>query len=107
MASLTIFVADLYFYVPRFFLSLILNNFTSYNVMVDDIFTGVEGLPWVLLVSLVVILFYVLLVWGWSKLNFVGTPEWFLIQIQSKLTGKKSNRLDVKIMMNDIEWLNF
>jgi len=107
MVSLTIFVTDLYFYVPRYFLSLILNNFTEYNIMEDGIFTGVEGLPWVLLVSFVVMLFYEILVWSWSKLNFVGTAEWMLVQMQSKLTGQKSQRLDVKTMMNRIQWIDF
>ena len=107
MASLTIFVADLYFYVPRFFLSLILNNFTSYNVMEDNIFSGVEGLPWVLLVSFVVILFYEILIWVWSKVNFTGSAEWLLILMQSKLTGQKSTRLDVDTMMNKVHWINF
>ncbi|MHA1817240.1 MAG: hypothetical protein ACTSX1_14665 [Candidatus Heimdallarchaeaceae archaeon] len=107
MVSLTVFLADLYFYVPRFFLSLILNNFIEYNVMEDGIFTGVEGLPWVFLVSFVVLLFYELLVWGWSKLNFIGTAEWLLIQMQGKLTGQKSQRLEVDSMMNRVQWLNF
>ncbi|MCK4972422.1 MAG: hypothetical protein KAS52_03820, partial [Candidatus Heimdallarchaeota archaeon] len=107
MVSLTIFVTDLYFYVPRYLLSLILNNFTEYNIMEDGLFTGVEGLPWVLLVSFVVMLFYELLVWSWSKLNFVGTAEWLLIQMQGKLTGQKSQRLDVKTMMINVQWINF
>lgn len=107
MVSLTIFVTDLYFYVPRYFLSLILNNFTEYNIMEDGLFTGVEGLPWVLLVSFVVMLFYELLVWVWSRLNFVGTAEWLLVQMQGKLTGQKSQRLNVNTMMNKVHWINF
>ncbi|MBY9001279.1 MAG: hypothetical protein KGD64_10215, partial [Candidatus Heimdallarchaeota archaeon] len=107
MVSLTIFVTDLYFYVPRYFLSLILNNFTAYNIMEDGIFTGVEGLPWVMLVSFVVLLFYEFLIWIWSKVNFIGTAEWLLIQIQSRLTGQKSPRLEVDTMMNRVNWINF
>ena len=107
MVSLTVFVFDLYFYVPRLFLSLILNNFTDYNVLNDNIFTGIEGLPWVILVSFVVMLFYYILIWLWSKINFIGTFEWMLIKLQGLLTRQKSERLNVDLMMNKINWINF
>ena len=107
MVSLSIFCLDLYVFAPRAFLQLIVGRFTSFNFMHDDIFVGIEGLAWVLLVSFVVIAFYELLLWLWKRINFTCSFEWFMIRLQSLLTKKKSIRLNVDFMMNKVHWINF
>ncbi len=107
MVSLTVFAFDLFNFIPRSFLQLTAGRFTSFNFLHDDIFEGIEGFAWVLLVSFVVILFYELLLWLWKKVNFAGSFEWSMIRLQSILTKQKSSKLNVDLMMNKIHWINF
>ncbi|MCE7742822.1 MAG: hypothetical protein GOP50_10245, partial [Candidatus Heimdallarchaeota archaeon] len=107
MVSLSVFILDAFEIYPRALLTLILWNTTGINFLQTSIFTGTMGLLWASLLGLFVLVFYQWAIWLWSKAKFKFGAEWIMIKIQTLLTKQKSKKLDPKIMLNEVEWIDF
>lgn len=107
MISLTIFVLELFETLAKAILTLIISPFADINFAKENTFSGINGFYWTLLVALFVLLCFYLLIELWSKINFKFSFEWLIIEIQALITKRKSAKIDVKRMMNDVQWINF
>ncbi|MFW9924886.1 MAG: hypothetical protein ACFFDW_16530 [Candidatus Thorarchaeota archaeon] len=106
MLSLTLYVLDIFELLPRWIATLFhrLIFHSTADFVRHPLNYGQEY--WALLMALVILVAYGLLVWLWSKLNFVFSLEWFLIRLNSLGTKQKSKRLEVKLMMNEVHWIS-
>ena len=108
MISLTIYTLQIFELVPRFVLGSLYNLIFSTNrAFVSGSVFGV-GEEWkTILWAFVVMLFFELFVFIWSKINFIGSFEWIITSIIRLSTKQSSYRLNYKVMMNKIEWMNY
>ncbi|MFW9923640.1 MAG: hypothetical protein ACFFDW_10190 [Candidatus Thorarchaeota archaeon] len=108
MISLTLFALDILDIVPRILFGLLYNLFSSVdiNTIPGKVFgSGQEHFA--LIYALFAILFYELLIYLWSKVNFYLSIEWIIIQVIGKLTKDPSKRLDVKMVLNEVKWIQY
>ena len=80
--------------------------FRSIDFLEHGIFSYYSFL-WPILASFFVIFCFDILLRLWSKINFIFSFEWFVIRFQSIPTKEVSPRLDVELMMHQIDWINF
>lgn len=107
MASLSIYCLSIFELLPRWFLGAFINLVFSeeVNLLQSSLYGyGQEYLA--ILVALYVMLAFELLVFLWSKFNFKFSFEWFIIRLSSLGTGSISQRLNVDLMMNHVQWIN-
>ena len=102
MFALSIFSLQIYSLVPRAAFNPL---FKSMNLMSDKF--ALEQGWWVLLFAVITILFYDLLLWLWSRINFMFSFEWLIIRLAALPTKQVSPRLNVKEMLHEVEWLNY
>jgi uncharacterized membrane protein len=106
MVSLTIYCLQIIEILPRWILGSFINLFTSIDPHLSFVFGyGKEYLAF--LVGFFVILFFEGLVLLWSKFNFKYSFEWFIIKFQNLSSKSYSKRLDVDLIMNNVNWINF
>lgn len=106
MISLSVFCLQIYEMFGRWLLTIIVSPFRSINFLQHGTF-GNLTVHWPMIAALFVIFCFDILFRLWSRINFVGSFEWFVIRFQSIATKDISPRLDVDLMMNRIEWINF
>ncbi len=106
MVSLSVFCLQIYEMFGRWLLTLIVSPFRSINFLQQGTF-GNYSVHWPMLAALFVILCFDIVLRLWAKINFVVSFEWFVIRFQSIATKDISPRLDVDLMMNKINWINF
>ncbi len=107
MASLTIYCLQIFEILPRFLLTRILRPFRSdLNLLNSSVF-GYGQEHYALLVGLFSIMFFELLIFLWSKLNFKFGFEWFVIRFSSIGSRYVSSRLNVDLIMNKVYWVNY
>ncbi|MEA2071385.1 MAG: hypothetical protein U9O98_08855 [Asgard group archaeon] len=106
--SLTIYTLQIYELLPRLIIGNITNWIfnTNYNMVAGSVF-GVGGEYKAILFAFIVILFFELLIYLWSRINFLLSFEWSIISITNMFTDQKSYRLNVQIMLNNINWVNY
>jgi hypothetical protein len=105
MVSLSVFCLQIYEMFGRWLLTLIVSPFRSIDFLQHGTFTYFD-IHWPLLAALFIILTFDIVLRLWSKINFVGSFEWFVIRFQSIPTKEISPRLDVDLMMNRMKWIN-
>ncbi len=107
MASLTIYCFQIFEIFPRWILTLLLKLFpNSVNLLNSAVFGyGREYLA--LLVGLFVISFFEAGVFLWSRVNFKFSFEWVIVQLSTLGSKQTSNRLNVDVIMNDVEWISY
>jgi hypothetical protein len=108
MISLTLFVLDILDMLPRLLFGLSYNWLfsTNINTIQGHVFgSGQEYLA--IIYAVFAILFYELVIYLWSKVNFYLSFEWIIVQVVGAITKTKTRRLDVKMMMNDVHWISF
>ena len=106
MVSLSIFCLQIYEMLAKWILTLIVSPFRSLNFLHHGIFSYYSFL-WPMLAALFVIFCFDIFLRLWSKINFIASFEWFVIRFQSIATKEISPRLDVDLMMNRMNWINF
>jgi hypothetical protein len=105
MIALTIYALELFDIVPKWTLNITAGRITGLNFFEKVL--GFGDLKWAFLVAIYSLLWYELLLWLWSKANNKFTFEWFMIRLQSVATKTVTDRLNVDLMMNRVEWVNF
>ena len=105
MVALTVYALEIFDILPEWTLNLFLGKLSGLNFF-QRIFT-LEQLPLAILVAVYSVLWYYLLLLAWGKVNFKGSFEWLLIQIQGWVSKERSQRLDVDLMLHRVEWKNF
>jgi len=60
-----------------------------------------------LIFAVIAILFFELLIYLWSKVNFFLSFEWFITKSVSLVTKQTTYRLEVNAMMNKIHWIDY
>jgi len=132
MISLSIFIFDTFEILARGMLTLLIGNYVGINALEGGmvfeslpsaliiknvgvginfldggIFTGTIGFLWAVLLSSYVLAFYQLFIWLWSKVKFKFGAEWWMIKIQKLITKQESQKLDPKIMLNEVKWISY
>lgn len=105
MVALTVYALEVFDIFPQWTLNIFIGKLSGLNFF-DRIFT-LEQLPLAILVGMYSILWYYLLLLVWGKFNYKGTFEWLLIQIQGWVSGEKSQRLNMDLILHHGEWVNF
>lgn len=105
MVALTIYALEIFDIFPEWTLNLTIGKLSGLNFF-QRIFTFDE-LHLALLVAVYSVIWYYLLLLLWGKIDYRFTLEWFLIQIQGLVSGQKSERLNVELMLHRVEWMNF
>ena len=106
MISLTVFWLEIYDVLPKFFLNITFGSVTGINFLTHSF--GYGQLIYAALVAVFSILWYDVLIRIWGKINFVGSFEWFMIRLQSFGSKQElSSRLNVDLMLNRVQWINF
>jgi len=103
MVSLTLFVLDLYEFVPRAFLTLILIPF-KIDLLNDNIFTGITGFYYAISVAVFNVLWFHFTLKLWSRYNFLGSFEWMIIKLQKFFLKKRTTKLNVSFIFSNKEW---
>jgi hypothetical protein len=104
--SLTIYLLQIVQYIPRLILHAIFGPTLGLTFMIDNSIPS--DMLWVVfLANIFIVAFYHLGIYLWSKVNFIGSFEWCIVQIQGLFTGKKSKRLNVDLILNNVQWINF
>lgn len=106
MVSLSVFCLQIYEMFGRWLLTKIVSPFSSIDFLQHGTFSY-YSIHWPMLAALFVILCFDILLRLWARINFVASFEWFVIRYQSLATKDISPRLDVDLMMNKIDWINF
>jgi hypothetical protein len=106
MVSLSIFCLQIYEMFAKWLLTLIVSPFRSLNFLKHGIFSY-NSFLWPMLAALFVMLCFDILLRLWARINFIASFEWLVIRFQSIATKEVSPRLDVDLMMNRINWINF
>ena len=106
MVSLSIFCLQVYEMFGRWILTLIVSPFIPIDFAQQGTF-GHFDIHWPMLAALFVILCFDILLRLWAKTNFIFSFEWFIIRLQSIATKDISPRLEVDLMMNKVNWINF
>lgn len=105
MAALTVYALEIFDLLPEWTLNLTTGRIFGLNFF-QRIFTF-DQIHLALLVAFYSVAWYYLLLLLWGKIDFRFSLEWFLIQIQSLISGQKSERLNVDLMLHRVEWINF
>lgn len=108
MVSLSLYVLQILELFPRWFFGVFFNLIfkTNINAVPGGVFgQGQEFIA--IFFAFISILFFELVVFLWSRINFIFSFEWFIVRITGLLTKRPSKRLNVELMMNEIEWLNY
>ncbi|MEA2071553.1 MAG: hypothetical protein U9O98_09720 [Asgard group archaeon] len=107
MVSLSIYCLQIIEIFPRWLLTIFLGLFsTPINLLESSVFGfGQEYLA--VLVSIYIICFFEFIVYLWSQSDFKFSFEWFIIRLASLSSNKISNRLDVDLLMNKMNWYDY
>jgi hypothetical protein len=105
MISLTVFWLEIFDILPKWFLNISLGRATGTNFLKNTL--GYGKMTVAVLIALFSMLWYHALIRYWSRLNFAGSFEWFLIRFQGLVSKKISLRLDVEKMLHKVHWVNF
>jgi len=105
MVALTVYALEIYDIFPEWTLNLFLGKIAGLNFF-ERIFTF-DQLPLALAVAVYSVFWYYILLLLWGKVNYKGSLEWLLIQIQGMVSKQKSQRLNVNLMLKRVEWMNF
>ena len=108
MISLSIYVLQIYELLPRFIVGSIYNLifYPQINMVAGSAF-GLSEEYKTLIFAVIAILFFELLVYLWSKVNFYLSFEWCITKTVSQITKQTTYRLNVDAMMNKINWINY
>jgi len=102
MFALSIFSLQIYSLVPRAIFNPLFKNL---NLMSEKF--ALSQVWWVLMFAVITVLFYDILLWLWSRINFMFSFEWLIIRLASLPMKQVSPRLNVKEMLHEAEWLNY
>jgi hypothetical protein len=103
MISLTLYCLQIFEIIPRWVLGNTINQFTPIDPLLTASFGyGKEYIAF--LVAVFGILFYEGLIYLWSQQNFLFSFEWFIIKFQSLFSKETSKRLDVNLILNEVQW---
>jgi hypothetical protein len=105
MVALTVYALEIFDIFPEWTLNLTIGKLSNLNFF-QRIFTF-DQLHLALLVAVYSVLWYYLLLLLWGKIDYKFTLEWFLIQIQGLISGQRSERLNVELMLHHVKWINF
>ncbi|MHA1303529.1 MAG: hypothetical protein ACTSQE_11055 [Candidatus Heimdallarchaeaceae archaeon] len=105
MVSLSIFFLEIFDILPKWFLNWTVGNKIGINFLKNSL--GYGQLTFAALVGLYSMIWYDVLIRLWAKVNFTGSFEWLIIRLQSLGSKKLSPRLNVNLMMNHVNWINF
>ncbi|MCG3223482.1 MAG: hypothetical protein H7647_03380 [Candidatus Heimdallarchaeota archaeon] len=100
--ALSVFSLQIWSLVPR----AILKPLFNINLM-NEKFELLTGGWWVLMFAVLTILCYDLLFWLWAQINFIFSFEWFIIKLGSIPTKSVSQRLNVKEILHEVEWMDY
>jgi len=103
--ALTIYALEIFDIFPEWTLNLFLGKITGLDLF-ERIFS-LNQLPLAMAVAIYSVFWYYLLLLLWGKFNYKGSFEWILIQIQGLVSKQKSSRLNVDLMLKNVEWINF
>lgn len=108
MISLSIYVLQIYELLPRFVVGSIYNLifYPRINMVSGSAFKIGEEYK-TLIFAIIAILFFELLIYLWSKVNFYLSFEWIITKSVSLVTKQTTYRLDVNAMMNKIQWIDY
>ena len=108
MISLSIYVLQIYELLPRFIVGSFYNLifYPQINMVAGGAFGSGEEYK-TLIFAVIAILFFELLVYLWSKVNFFLSFEWCITKTVSLITKQTTYRLDVESMMNKIQWIDY
>jgi len=106
--SLSLYVLQIFELIPRaiigFFYNLAFN--TNINMIQGAVF-GIGDEYKVILYAILVMVFWELLVYLWSRINFCLSFEWVIVNLIGLYTKQKSRRLNVKYMLDEVEWIDY
>jgi hypothetical protein len=105
MVALTIYALELYDILPKWTLNLTAGRITGLNFFEKVL--GYGDLKWGFLVAIYCMLWYELLLWLWGKANYKFAFEWFMLRFQSIATKTVTDRLNVELMLDRVEWVNY
>ena len=105
--SLSVYCLAIIELLPRKIFGVIYNLIFSaeYNFMHTSLFGYGEELH-ALTMAVTVILFFEMVLYYWSKINFKFSFEWFIIGSAALKTKKRSSRLNVKHILDEVIWYN-
>lgn len=106
MVSLTVFSLQIMEIIPRWFISILIRPFYQINLLDDQVLSG-WGLLGVLGIAILVVYFYDFILKLWAKIGYRGTLEWLIIFLQKKGSKQTSHRLDVTMMLDEVEWIRY
>ncbi|NHJ49582.1 MAG: hypothetical protein FK733_17465 [Asgard group archaeon] len=115
--SLTVYILQLFEFVPRAILTLIFNKNwiavltetpTQYgiNFMKENIIPQGSEVMLVFVAAFTVLCFYWLQKL-WSKIYYIGSFEWMILKLQQVIFKTKKVKIDADVLMNKVEWINF
>ena len=105
IASLSIFWLEIVDLFPKWILNIIFAKKIGKNLFEHSLGYGYFTIA--LGVGAFSFLFYELIVFLWSRVNFKGSFEWFLINLQAIGSKTKSKRLNVKALLNQSKYIVF
>jgi hypothetical protein len=105
MISLTVFWLEIFDILPKWFLNITLGQATGTDFLKNTF--GYGKMKVAALIAVFSILWYHALVRLWSRIDFAGSFEWFLIRFQGLVSKNISPRLDVDKMLHHVRWINF
>lgn len=105
MVALSVYALEIFDIFPEWTLNLLLGKISGLNFF-ERIFTF-DQIPLALAVAVYSVIWYYGLLLVWGKIDYKGSFEWLLIQIQGLVSKQKSQRLNVELMLKKVEWMNF
>lgn len=109
IVSLTIYLFQIFVYVPRLLQQVIFGGVFNINFMDDHVIPRGQELLIVLTLVFVLVIFHGI-IYLWSKINFIGSLEWSITQLQNitlPRTQQKRKKFDVNQLMNNVHWIAF
>ncbi len=101
--ALSVFVLQIFELFPRWIITLLLSSL--FSVEINLLHHGViNNVLLIIPIAIFVVLCYDLLLWLWSKIDFICSLEWIIINFQSLIVQRKSYRLNYD-MFGNIEWI--
>ena len=104
--SLTLYCMKIFEYIPRLIMQLLFGTISGKNFMKSKIYGNGEELGLIFAVILIVSMYHLVLV-VWEKVNYIGSLEWTISKVQSKLLTTDMKQIVDLLDSEKIYWVNF
>ena len=104
--SLTLYCMKIFEFVPRLIMQFLFGEISGRNFMKYRIYGFGEELG-VLFAVIMIVAMYNLVLVVWEKINFVGSFEWFIAKVQSKLFHTNMKNINDILDSDKVKWIAF